>query len=254
MSPPLHTCTAHVLHVLHVLHVFSARPIILFHPATRNQAGNRTGMCHMCHLMVEKTGSVPSGFCCRCLFRIPESRSRRRQNQTAVTSIWISLHRRLSLSCAESIYHVEVQAMRYCMRGGTGQAPNGPAADSAPSGFRSLDFSPPRNERWASHVSRRTAARQARFNERLIFVLCGQCQRLPEPGSALDAKMGGLNHIGTLCFKGRRLSNRKAHGTPHIWHPARFFKICNHCKFFRAYSSPPSCLSGSSSAPRGGSL
>lgn len=48
--------------------------------------------------------------------------------------------------------------------GGTGQAPNGPAADSASSGFRSLDFSPPPNERRASHISRRTLARQAGFN------------------------------------------------------------------------------------------
>ena len=67
--------------------------------------------------------------------------------------------------------------------------------------------------------------------ERLIFILCGQYQRLPESGNGLDVKMGGLNHTGTLCFKGRRLSNRKAHGTPHIWHPARFFEICNDCKF-----------------------
>lgn len=55
--PPLHTCTAHILHVLHVLHVFSARPIILSHLTARNQAGNRTGMYHMYHLMIKKSSS-----------------------------------------------------------------------------------------------------------------------------------------------------------------------------------------------------
>lgn len=133
-APSLHTYAAHA-HVLHVLHVFSARPIILSHLITRNQAGGRTGMYHMYHLMVKKTGSVPSSFCCRCLSRLPGSRGRRRQGQTAITPIWTSLHRRLSLPCAESIYHDGVHAVRYCMRGGQGPSPGWACC-----GFRAVRF------------------------------------------------------------------------------------------------------------------